>query len=385
VHLSAPSLHPPVVTELEHRTAVAEALKAMFAAPTPLRALARREPAPAGTIPIPIKTVSVRNNFDAYIPVTFKGAAAPTDLLVDSGNSMLVMPRWESIAASPNAADYASLGEAREPWGCPAKVVRGPIILTADDGSPVTIPDCVFYACTGDNGAGERTGNFGAARLSPWNANGWNAPPHIAATLQAPLSYLTDYPFVEFDYAKADAVLHAGAEPRVAGSSYLVLHKAMPAGYRMFDIVPQVYWMALTAKSLSIGGVRTQWPDPASNPLAVVDTGGQCAFLSDPDDRVCKKPWPDPTDNPDWVDAESVSCESIGSAISIGLGDANGTCAYTVDPAKIPSSVRGVTLVICEKAKYMWDAHGMNIGGISALMNSILVDYKNAKVGFKPL
>jgi len=32
----------------------------------------------------------------------------------------------------------------------------------------------------------------------------------------------------------------------------------------------------------------------------------------------------------------------------------------------------------------MQGQYGMNIGGLSALANYILVDYKNARVGFKP-
>jgi hypothetical protein len=54
-------------------------------------------------IVIPLTTVSLYSNFDAYIEVGFKGQAAGTtrSLLVDSGNSTLIVPRWEDIAALP--------------------------------------------------------------------------------------------------------------------------------------------------------------------------------------------------------------------------------------------------------------------------------------------
>jgi multisubunit Na+/H+ antiporter MnhB subunit len=50
----------------------------------------------------------------------------------------------------------------------------------------------------------------------------------------------------------------------------------------------------------------------------------------------------------------------------------------------MPPSVRGLTLVMCERNSFMMGQNGMNIGGISALMNAILIDYTNARVGLKP-
>jgi hypothetical protein len=40
--------------------------------------------------------------------------------------------------------------------------------------------------------------------------------------------------------------------------------------------------------------------------------------------------------------------------------------------------------VMCEKCYYMMDNDGMNVGGISALFNDIVVDYAAGKVGLKP-
>ena len=39
---------------------------------------------------------------------------------------------------------------------------------------------------------------------------------------------------------------------------------------------------------------------------------------------------------------------------------------------------------MCKLNSYMMDQNGMNIGGISALVNSIVVDYVNGRVGLKP-
>ena len=39
---------------------------------------------------------------------------------------------------------------------------------------------------------------------------------------------------------------------------------------------------------------------------------------------------------------------------------------------------------MCKINHYMMGQQGMNIGGLSALFNAILIDYGQAKVGLKP-
>jgi hypothetical protein len=62
---------------------------------------------------------------------------------------------------------------------------------------------------------------------------------------------------------------------------------------------------------------------------------------------------------------------------------------YRIQAAKLPALAQGLTLVMCKTCKFMYtDAaknpqNGMNIGGLSALFNYILIDYVNAKVGLK--
>lgn len=115
------------------------------------------------------------------------GTAIP--LLVDTGSTVLILPRWEDISGLPGAAaNYQVLGHAHEPWGCPAKVVRGPIELLTTTGAVFRIDDCVFYSCTGDKPLGGRTANFGAGCLVPWPTSGWNGPlPGV--TMKSPLTY----------------------------------------------------------------------------------------------------------------------------------------------------------------------------------------------------
>jgi hypothetical protein len=150
----------------------------------------------------------------------------------------------------------------------------------------------------------------------------------------------------------------------------------------MFDIIPDLGWMALTAKALKIGDTTTPWPGAVSSPIAMIDTGGGPVFLSDPNGYIYGNHWPNPVPNPCWT-SHSIDCQSTRGGIAIELGDSSSSYSYKIDNSVLPPAVQGLTLVICKMNSYMMDQQGMNIGGISALVNYILVDYKNCRVGLK--
>jgi hypothetical protein len=200
--------------------------------------------------------------------------------------------------------------------------------------------------------------------------------------MQAPLSYNPSYPCVEFNYAPAAQIHGMARLPKVAHDSSLNIYKTKPTGYQMFDIVPNIDWMSLIPKNLKIGDTVTKWPGSVPSPIAMIDTGGGPVFLSDPNGYVYSAPWPDPVANPAWT-SSSTACQSTTDAITIELGDQKGSFSYTIDTSSWPSTVQGLTLVMCERNAYMMDEQGMNIGGISALENSILVDFANGQVGLK--
>jgi len=114
----------------------------------------------------------------------------------------------------------------------------------------------------------------------------------------------------------------------------------------------------------------------------MVDTGGGPVFLSDPNQYVCTSTWPNPVSNPAWA-SSSDTRESTSNAITVSLGDGAGAFTYTIDPSQFPLPTRGLTLVMCKRNEYMRGQQGMNIGGISALVNQILIDYAQARVGLK--
>jgi hypothetical protein len=378
MNFSAPSLHPPVILLPDHKTAIEKEFSSL---------VRKRRPRTDAAVEVPLTTVSLNSNFDAYIEVLFKGApaASAVQLLVDSGNSMLIVPRWEDIEALPNGtSDYQVLGMSFEPWGCPANVVCGEINLVTTGGETYRLEDCVFYACTGDRPSdGSRTANFGIGCVSPWTANGWNTPRGVGITMQAPLSYHLSHPYVEINYAPAATIHGATNTPRVATGSYLKMHKERPSGYTMLDIIPDLEWMSLTPKALDVGSTKTLWPGTVSSSIAMIDTGGGPVFLSDPNGYVYSNQWPDPVANPAWT-SHSLDCKSTSDVIAIELGDINKSFLYNIDPFVLPPTVQGLTLVMCKVNSFMQGQQGMNIGGISALVNDILVDYKNYRVGLNP-
>jgi hypothetical protein len=282
---------------------------------------------------------------------------------------------------------FTVLGEAIEPWGCLANVVRGPLGLITLDSSIFTIPDCVFYACKADNpdpAKKKRTANFGVGRLTPWSASGWNVPPFLNVVMQAPLSYATTHPIAEFRYVPV-AQNSQNPNPAVrASNSLLVLHPERPSGFTMLNTRQELEWMSVTPKALQIDGVPTLWPGNVLNPIAMVDTGGGPVLLSDPNEYVLTNATLQPAKCPDWLTSDSQNCRCIKNALTLTLTDGLTDYSYTIDPGKLPPSANSLTGVFCDVNEFLWQQQGMNIGGISALFNDILIDYSTAQVGFKP-
>ena len=331
------------------------------------------------TVTAPTATDPV--GFDSYMHLGFAGWSGDQfmPILVDSGNSMLVVPRWEDIAAIPNWQNlYTVLGSGIEPWGCPAHAVRGPIQIATADGQSLSIPECEFYACTG---GAYRTSNFGAGCITPWSANVHSIYTTNAggtAVLQSPLSYLANFPLAEFHFAGSTSA------PGVSENSVLRLHSTAPTGFTMMDIVPASPWMALRPQSLTIGGTPTDWPGTAVESIAMLDTGGGPAYLSDPSGFVYKRQWLPSSQNPDWTNSlnpKSTACVSTLASVTIMLGDGKNSFTYTIDESLLPKSTQGLVLVMCQDNGYMFCRYGMNIGGISMLSLRMLIDFQNSQVG----
>ena len=383
-HFSRPSLHPPVISSPDDKQLAETQLSSLLARQA--SSVESDAAATLGSIQVPLTTVSKLGNFDSYISVGFRstsGTQKPVSMLFDTGNIVLVAPYWEAIEALPDwQSNYQVLCAGTEPWWCPANVVRGPIEISTRLGQIYTLSDCIFYACTGDVGNG-RTANFGAGRIS--------SPTQVCDSyeMQTPLMYNSIHPYAEIDLAPAESILAESGDLKVASGSLLKLHKDMPTGYSLFDIIPDKDWMSLIPKALSIGKTKTGWPAQLRSPIAMVDTGGGPANLSDPQGHLSNRQWPDEVPNPDWVNDSvgdckgSTNCKSTKTDITIEMGDESASITYEINTSVLPNSVRGLTLVMCQNNCFMEGQNGMNIGGISALSLSVLIDYQNGRVGLK--
>jgi hypothetical protein len=203
--------------------------------------------------------------------------------------------------------------------------------------------------------------------------------------MQAPLSYNTAYPYAEFDYAAAARVLAGANRLFVIQESNLILTQDKPSAYSMLDSIPNLEWTALVPKGLTVGSVATRWPGDVASPIAMIDTGGGPVFLSDPSGYVYTSTWPHPTSCPTWT-ASSELCTCVSDDLGLELAGASGAASYkyAIRTGDLPTPAQGLTLVMCKRNAYMMDQQGLNIGGISALFNRILIDYRNGQVGFRP-
>ncbi|WLB18901.1 hypothetical protein [Bradyrhizobium japonicum] len=142
--------------------------------------------------------------------------------------------------------------------------------------------------------------------------------------------------------------------------------------------------MALKPQYLDIGAKRTEWPGKdEKTSIAMIDAAGGPVFLSDPENYLRKSDWPDTLREtiPDfWVS----SCKAISADLSFSLTDGKGTVPLAIRSKALTPAVQGLSLVMCDKCEFMRAQDGMNIGGLTVLFYSILIDYKDARVGFKP-
>ncbi len=384
--ISRRALHPLVMETPVHHAILADAMAPRVA--TKGGAIAPRT-VRGTSIKIPLSTVSRVGNFDALISLRFgiPGNSVDVELIVDSGNDTLILPSFDVIKALPNfAADYTILSECiQEPYRCPAKLLRGPIVIPTPAGD-FRIENCNFFACTGPNSDQLTTYNFGTGWISQWEK--FTDKVGKAFTALPPLrTGAKPYRYVEFDYAPAVAVITSENELKVAKGSTMTLMNDPPAGYQMFDITrgSDAWWMSVKVRSLTIGQKRTDWPGSGTSyPMAMVDTGGGPVLLSDPDGLLYPTVWPQQVELPDWASASAPSlCQAIKDPLELEIGDGNSWFSYRIDPINLPAPVHDMTLVLCKDCSFMQGNRGMNIGGISALFNYILIDNVLGKVGFK--
>ena len=367
-------LHPPISTS---RVLPPESVSQLVALTLDRFALTTAMSAPGtnvGSVSIPISTVSASGKFDALIDVIVAGLA-PVPTCLDTGNSCLVLPYFEKISRAPNFLTRYQVWPdvVEEPFGARARLVRGPVAFSARNVN-YAISDCVFYACIGPNGRGERTANFGAGIVSPW--------PQVSGFGEVKMPFLYDrqFKFVEINMAATKDVVSSTAAVRVNDASEITLHRSEPDGFSMFKILPGKPWMALRPSAVNLGDWKTGWPGDIEDPIAMIDTGGGPVFLSDPQNVFQNSHWNNNAKLPEWA---SRDCRATAAPVSVEFREGSRHFSYSIDTSDLPTAVRGLTLLACEACEFMFGWPGMNIGGVSALFNAILIDVDGQRVGFR--
>jgi hypothetical protein len=103
MYFSSHSLHAPVIQSAHHKDVVGSKLL-LNRAPRPFVEGAPLQAAQApAKVAIRLTTVSLASNFDAYLDINYTGAVdeTPTQLLVDSGNSVLVISQMGGYKQDP--------------------------------------------------------------------------------------------------------------------------------------------------------------------------------------------------------------------------------------------------------------------------------------------
>jgi hypothetical protein len=395
VRFSPPTLHAPVIVSDEHHTLVQAKMAALLAKRPPAQPVVRTAAlSTPASVTIPLPAVSLTSNFDSFIQIQLRLKATPSDqvpaliepMIVDTGNSSLIVPNGEDLIDEP---DYTILARnVEEPWGCLANIYQGPVDIPTADGTLYTIPQCIFFGCIANNKKDKRTANFGAGRIEPLELKG--GVPMPSALGQDP-----NYPYAEFDLVAADKMFSAASGPQVVEGSRLILHAAFPDDFAnaMIDIVHDRIWMSVVpqTQSLLVNGFATGWPPPAppaASPdlpgrpdyLALVDTGGGPLLIADPDGLVWSKT-ATPAECPCWAEA---AWKCVADSFTLALVDASdrNPYAFSISTKDLPPPAAGLTAVISEDTSIIQGQDGLNIGGIFALTNRILVDYRDVRVGF---
>ena len=99
-HFSPPALHSHVLHARDAHKVKEEVGRKLEEISAGRREAAKRAPTESApdSVAIPLTTVSRWGNFDAYISIQFRSSSGLSDsLLVDSGNSVLIVPHGENL------------------------------------------------------------------------------------------------------------------------------------------------------------------------------------------------------------------------------------------------------------------------------------------------
>lgn len=314
----------------------------------------------------PIRVDLNRSDYlDQYINISLDGGPVNGEsLLFDTGNSMLIYPYWEHLKGLKSYSIINGLdGNIREPWGCPAYRVKGPIILN----NQYTINNCEFLACNDNNTAGKRTSNFGAGYTLKfdWNYLG------LKSYIETPLRY-SDCKYLEINFS----------------DNYLNIYEnSIPTGYNMMNILDELEWMSSTINNIYMGEKSYPlWIKSLNRKYAELDTGGGPILINDPQNDIIpdiKAYISDTESYKGW--GEECNGYNVSNFLAT-IGEKSYDIMIPMNKGQIEKVETTTNAVICKKNIY---TASINLGGQLYYYYNALIDYRNIedggfKIGFNP-
>ena len=282
-------------------------------------------------------------------------------MIFDTGSVFLILPYFSNLDPEKYQVVEDNI---KEPWGCPAKIVKGPIRL----GKTIKITDCYFIACTDVNTNGTRTHICGSSVGSRSDYTGATSP-IMQVCQQLKRSFF-------------EVVIN---EKSPTSKSQIKFSTNKPAIYNQktvggpFPIIKKINLTAIAIQGLYIDDAKpmARWDhDPTIPYIGLLDTGGGPIMINDDVNGSLKNNgFNEPSTNcPSWSTLIPYS-ECFKDQVTVQI-----TSNFKV---KYPNNEKIVTVLFPKPSVYTsWGKYkvSLNFGGAFFLYAyNMLVDTKLGK------
>jgi len=307
-------------------------------------------------------------NYDNYISVEYRkgGSWTPTmeTMVFDTGSNALILPDFSLLDATKYTVIEDNI---QEPWGCPAKILKGPIRL----GMSMEIPECEFVACTAPNASGNRTHICGASIGQYVISSGlYPSSPIVQLCVQL------KRPFFEIVINEKSTNLN----------SQINFFTNKPSSYSQknvggpFPVVPNIPWTAIAIEGIKVDGNSTKWQvSSASKHIGLLDTGGGPVMINDDPQQSLVPVFKKTSDCPGWV-SPSLGAQCFSDQITVNISP-----DFEV---KYPDNGKTTTVLFSHPGTFTsWGEYvvSLNFGGPFFLYAcNMLIDTKQGEVYLQP-
>ncbi len=305
------------------------------------------------------------DNYDSFISVEYHkgGNWTPTmkTMVFDTGSDALILPDFTLL----DATKYTVIADnIYEPWGCPAKILKGPIRL----GMTMEIPECQFVACTAPNSSGNRTGICGASIGLRDTDGPYPRSPIVQLCRQL------KRPFCEIVINTSNL------------NSQVSFFSNKPSSYSQknvggpFPMIPNIPWTAIAIEGIKVDGNSTEWQVSSANEhIGLLDTGGGPVMINDDPQQSLVSAFKKTSNCPGWVSPSS-GAKCFSDQITVNISP-----DFEV---KYPDDGKTTTVLFSHPGTFTsWGEYvvSLNFGGPFFLYAcNVLIDTKQLEVYLQP-